>query len=130
MNNSLLSDADIIHSYSREQALEDGFLLDLSERAREAGIRFPVAITRTAWLAAIGLPSGDACQDQSEEGRARDVRMVMRYAALRAGDSALAVFTLQVKQNGHTSRNVELQAVVTIGDSAEPVITIMLPGED
>lgn len=28
---------DPIHTYSREQALEDGFLVDVSETAREAG---------------------------------------------------------------------------------------------
>jgi len=34
-----------ISSYSRAQAIEDGVLVDVSALAREAGIRFPVAVT-------------------------------------------------------------------------------------
>src|SRR5262245_38473202 len=38
--------ADLIHRYSRADALRDGVLIDVSETAREAGIRWPVAIRR------------------------------------------------------------------------------------
>jgi len=34
-----------ISSYSRAQAIEDGTLVDVSALAREAGIKFPVAVT-------------------------------------------------------------------------------------
>src|SRR5262249_48790011 len=35
--------------YTRAEALPDGVLIDGSETAREAGIRWPVALTRAAW---------------------------------------------------------------------------------
>ncbi len=38
-----------ISIYTRAQALDDGFLVDVSELAKEAGFRFPVALTRAAW---------------------------------------------------------------------------------
>ena len=38
-----------IFAYTRAQAIEDGILVDVSETAREAGFRIPVAITRTVW---------------------------------------------------------------------------------
>ena len=52
----LFSDADLIHSYSRAQAIEDGVLVDVSETAREAGFTVPVAITRAAWRTASNGP--------------------------------------------------------------------------
>ena len=39
----------VIFAYTRAQAIEDGILVDVSETAREAGFRIPVAITRTVW---------------------------------------------------------------------------------
>ena len=45
----LFDDTDLVFSYSRRQALEDGVLVDVSEMAREAGFRYPVAITRAVW---------------------------------------------------------------------------------
>ena len=41
----MFENADLIHRYSRADALRDGVLVDVSATAREAGIRFPVALT-------------------------------------------------------------------------------------
>jgi hypothetical protein len=38
-------DDDLIYAYTRAQALADGVLVDVSPMAREAGFRFPTAIT-------------------------------------------------------------------------------------
>ncbi len=37
---------EVISSYSRAQAIEDGVLVDISGLAREAGFRYPVAVSR------------------------------------------------------------------------------------
>jgi hypothetical protein len=63
--------ADPIHSYTRADALRDGVLIDVSPAAREAGIRYPVALTRAAWQRCVKVPRGVPCQD--EEGRLWDV---------------------------------------------------------
>ena len=60
-----------IHSYSRAQALADGVLIDVSSTAREAGIRFPTAVTRAVWDGYVRVPPGVECQD--EAGRLWDV---------------------------------------------------------
>ena len=39
----------VISTYSRAQALEDGVLVDAGPLAKEAGFRWPVAITAAAW---------------------------------------------------------------------------------
>mgnify|MGYP000128521510 CR=1 FL=1 len=40
---------EVISTYSRAQALEDGVLIDAGHMAKEAGFRWPVAITAAAW---------------------------------------------------------------------------------
>ena len=42
-------DHDLIYSYSRAQAIDDGILVDVSAHARDLGIRYPVAVTATLW---------------------------------------------------------------------------------
>ena len=37
---------NIIYAYTRKQAIEDGEQVDVSNTAAEAGIRFPVFLTR------------------------------------------------------------------------------------
>ena len=44
---------ELIYSYSRKQAIEDGVLVDVSEMAKEAGFKFPVAMTNTVWTELI-----------------------------------------------------------------------------
>ena len=69
---------ELIHSYTRADALADGTLVDVSAVAREAGIRYPVALTRAVWAACVRVPEGIACQD--EAGRCWDVVWMLRGA--------------------------------------------------
>jgi len=50
----------VIDAYSRAQAIEDGVLVDVSATAREAGLRYPVALTRA--VAAATGSSGEAVE--------------------------------------------------------------------
>ena len=47
----------LIFAYTRKQAIEDGVLIDVTETAKEAGLRFPTAITAAAWSKS-GRPQG------------------------------------------------------------------------
>ena len=38
-----------IHVYTRAQAIADGVLVDVSDTARDAGFRVPVALTSAVW---------------------------------------------------------------------------------
>ena len=42
----MFENVDLVHRYTRADALRDGVLIDVSAVAREAGIRYPVALTR------------------------------------------------------------------------------------
>ena len=119
------NDAEVIQGYSRAQAISDGVLVDVSEAAREAGFKFPVALTDSVW--ALLTPSEKA-EDlgQSVRGRLWDVLMVLRA---NAGDTDIALFDVLIAEDG-PPKPVRLKAHIGPGDDAEPVITIMLPEED
>lgn len=121
----------VISSYSRKQAIEDGVLVDVSSVAKEAGYRWPVAMTRTAWAQYVEVPKGVTCQD--EQGRLWDILWMGRAAIKQANGDAVG-FQLYVRNHNRdklTHRDlITLRATVTPGDDGEPVITIMLPGED
>jgi hypothetical protein len=119
---------ELISTYSRFQAIEDGVLVDISAVAREVGIRFPVAMTRAAWAATVPVPRNTECQD--EAGRLWDVVWLLRCvirASATIGETLRCAVRVRV---GRRLRIVWLKAVCGPGDDAEPVITVMLPDED
>ena len=129
MTNELFG--EVISSYSRAQAIEDGVLVDVSSAAREAGIKFPVTMTRTVWGKYVEVPEGVKCQD--EQGRLWDILWMFRCAAAKFdGDTLL--FKLYVRNNNRERLTrqdlVTLKAICGPGDTPDPVITIMLPDED
>jgi hypothetical protein len=125
----MFDNADLIHSYSRKEAVADGVLIDVSATAREAGIKFPVALTAAAWARCVAVPPGVQCQD--EAGRLWDVLTMFRLAARRTNGDRLT-FGVHVRSDNRRGVPplVRLKAVCGPGDDAAPVVTIMLPDED
>jgi hypothetical protein len=123
-------DAEVISVYTRAQALEDG-LVDVSEMAKEAGIKFPVALTAAVYGQYVEVPEGITGQDA--RGRLWDILWMFRCAAAKFDGSTL-LFKLYVRNHTRErlgSRDlVTLKAVCGPGDTPDPVITIMLPEED
>lgn len=122
----------VISSYTRAQALEDGVLVDVSEAAREVGIRYPVAMTRAAWVECVEIPKGVTCQD--ERGRLHDVVWMLHCAIKRSAGGPEIRYELYVRNSKRERLDrrdlVQLRALCGPGDDAAPVITIMQPGED
>ena len=121
---------EIISSYTRAQAIDDGELIDVSETAKEAGITVPVALTSAVWARYIAIPNGVQCQD--EAGRLWDVVYMLRVAIKQGQGGSVINYKLHVRNDNRdrTPPLVSLKAICGPGDNAEPVITIMLPGED
>src|SRR5215471_13075661 len=78
----MFENADLIHRYTRAEAVRDGVPIDVSETAREAGVRWPVALTAAAWERCVTVPPGVVCQD--EAGRLWDVVYLLRCAIRRS----------------------------------------------
>lgn len=127
-----------IVTLTRAGLLADGELVDVSATAREAGFRLPVAITHAAWLDCVEWSEADNLRKstyQDQAGRLWDV-LWMASVAVKTSRSASAsrlVFELhRVPRSGRGRAAKRTTLVVEIGpgDAGEPVLTVMLPGED
>ena len=105
--------------------------VEVTKVAQEAGIRFPMFLTRTVYDAYVTVPPGVTAQD--EAGRLWDIVWMTRFAILRAKpgvDRILVV--LYVRNDNHRAKLVKLTA--TCGpldmDDPQPAITVMMPDED
>jgi hypothetical protein len=121
----------VIYTYTRAQAVADGEQVEVSKVAEEAGIRFPVFLTRPVYDAYVTVPPDVAGQD--EAGRLWDIVWMLRFAIIRSrpGRDRLPV-ALYVRNDNTRARLVKLVAVcgaLDIDDPA-PAITVILPDED
>ena len=133
--------------YSRRQAIEDGVLVDVSnvidgDTAQACPFKYPVALSRAAYEETIAAggewkPNGEGETlelpgGQDVQGRLHDVFWMLQLAIRRANGPADRVhFSALVDVHGKGRRKrVDLYSVCGPGDGGEPVITIMLEGED
>ena len=127
---------NVISTYTRAQAIEDGVLIDVGSMAKEAGFKWPVALTADAWADCVAWTEDDSQQQvyQDQSGRLWDLVFMASHAiriSKRSGDRLL--FQLyRVPRDGHSTEAVlvTLKLIVGPGDSGEPVVTILLPNED
>ena len=121
----------VIYSYTRAQAVADGVQVEVTKTAQEAGIKFPMFLTRAVFDKYVAVPPDVTGQD--EAGRLWDVVWMARFAILRArpGVDRIPV-ALYVRNDNRAARLVKL--IATCGaldiDDPQPAITILMPDED
>ena len=134
MNPETDPNPDLIYSYSRAQAIDDGVLIDVSDMARQAGFMVPVALTTAAWSDCVSWADADSRRQtpQDESGRLWDVVWMAYLATRRTAGSHVEVTLFRVPCDGcsRAARTARLRMHIGPGDQGEPVITIMMPGED
>jgi hypothetical protein len=124
--------SQLVYTYTRSQAIADGLQIEVTKTAAEAGICFPVFITRGVYDQYVAVPTGVTGQD--EAGRLWDIVWMLRFAIIRAksGVSRLPVALYVRNSDSHPARLVKL--IATAGavdiDDPRPAITVMLPEED
>jgi len=131
----MFEEADLIHRYTRKQAIEDGVLVDLMQGetaplVKQAGFKIHVAMTTTAFSEAVAPIGRELPPGQDLKGRLWDVLMVLRAGIRSAPDGEDCVHFKVSVWDGGKSKEVPLWALCGPGDDLEPVITIMLEGED
>ena len=122
---------NLIFSYTRSQAIADGVLIDVTAQAKEAGFKFHTVVTDNLFGSYITPPAGLEGEGQSVSGRLHDVFFVL-LAAIRSSKAAtdyMEIDVLFLRAPGRQEK-VKVVAVVGPGDEGEPVLTIMLPGDD
>jgi hypothetical protein len=137
---------EVISVYSREQAIEDGLLVDCThelfdELNRNAGVIFDVALTQAVFHRYVEVPE-QFQGSQDIKGRYWDILWMYRMAVQRGGpDNTYLLFEIlclpngpgveeNEKPEGGAYRLVRLKAVAGPGDRGEPCLTFMLPNED
>ena len=127
---------EVISTYTRAQAIEDGVLIDAGVMAQEAGFKWPVALTAAVWADCVAWSDEDSGKQVHQDlaGRMWDV-VFMASQAIRtargSGDRLLFQFC-RVPRDGHSTKAelVTLKLIVGPGDQGEPVVTVLLLDED
>jgi len=114
---------DTIYSYSRAQAIEDGVLVDLSQTdSIRQHWKHPFACTSTVWALieeALRRPGQDV------SGICHDISMMAKLAIHGAHGAEQVLFKVIITGQTHA-----LKLHIGPGDTAAPVLTLMLPYED
>lgn len=133
--NNQFDGAEVISTYSRAECIADGFLVDVSLPAAEAGFTVPVAVSHAAWADCIEWRAEDSLRQthQDQEGRLWDLLSTCFFEAYRKrGHNAMFFELYRIPRNGKatTPDKVQLKALMGPGDSGEPVMTILKPNEN
>ncbi len=107
--------------------------MDVTQTAREAGFKVPVALTANVWADVREIPaSKKGIQDQ--DGRLWDLLYMGRLAAGRASNLDRHTITYDLHMDtgeGRARRRVyRVKLHIGPGDAGEPVVTLMRPEED
>jgi hypothetical protein len=118
---------ELIYSYTRAQAIEDGVLVDVTKMAREAGFTGNTAVTQALWATIHEIPENFTWE--SIEGRLWDVLWLARMAAGAKHNRGKSRLTYRLKLNTRNldpscDQIVELVLDVGPGDHGEIVVTI------
>lgn len=135
---------DVLYAYTRAQAIDDGTLIDVTDTAREAGIKFPTALTSAVWADYVAVPE-ELKGQQDEMGRLWDILWLLA-CSVRSGRITGDIGTFQViiakpdrgdwrsnetpHEGSRTHRLVTLKAVCGPSDDGSPCISVMRPDED
>ena len=122
---------DVIYSYTRSQALEDGVLIDITEFAKEAGFRFPTAVSANLYYNILTPTSSLVSQGQSFESRVWDLLNIL-HATIKSNPntSRLTFSPPFIMTHGMKPSPIEIVSTIDPGDHLDPVITIFLPEDD
>ncbi len=122
---------DVISTYSRAEALEDGVIVDVSAQAREAGFKAPLALTKGAWDTCVAVPPElQGKEGQDEASRLHEILFIANVVARLEGHSDQLFFGVRVMVAVGLFELRRLSLHCGPGDDGEPVMTILLEGED
>ena len=134
----------LIYAYTRADAIADGFQIPVpTDLSHEAGIRYPVYITRSVWFRYVEPDC--TMPEQSEEGRLWDILSIFsKYASKCSGNQFNFTLCCQLPselppgiyekflEDNRYIREVTLTAKIGPDDLYDPTpaITILFPDED
>jgi len=114
---------------NRQQAIQAGFLIDVSTDAQKLGLTFPVTVTKPLWE--VGIAPGESMSDEEKAERLRDVLMAFRLRiASQATLSPLIDFPAMLAlPPGGVPQPVPLFALIQPDEHNRAMATLLLPNE-
>ncbi len=132
---------EVISTYTRAQAIEDGVLIDAGPTVKEVGFKLQVALTSAVWADCVAWTDSDSQKKpfQDQSGRLYDLLFMAAFAIQTSEDSSdrllsgvLLYELYRVPRDGFSTeaKPVTLKLIIGPGDHGEPVLTILLPTGD
>jgi len=114
---------------TREQAIQAGFLIDVTPIAHSVGLPVPISLSKPLWM--LGITASDTIPEDQREARVRDVLMALRLrlANARVAPPGIEFAALLSFPPEPTPQLLSLY-VIAHGDQATPyTLTILLANE-
>jgi hypothetical protein len=114
---------------NRQQAIQAGFLIDVSLDAQKLGLTFPVTVTKPLWE--VGIAPAESMSEEEKTERLRDVLMAFRLRiASQATLSPLIDFPAMLSMPpGEIPQPVPLFALIQPDEQNRASATLLLPNE-
>ena len=122
--NSIFSESDIISTYTRKEAIEDGVLVDITTNYQNEArlFKFPVAFTQ----AVFGLVKAVAKDNHDHQATVIwDILFMSINCKSRILSESEHLFLVSIG-----GRDITLKAICSGGDNGEPVLTFLTELED
>ena len=114
---------EAIYSYTRQQAIADGVLVDLAQiETIRCHWQFPVACTAEVWSV---IEQALTVEGQDLDGIGHDISMMAKRAIQGAGETNLIFFSVIIAGQTHA-----LKLHIRPGDTPASVLTLMFPNQD
>ncbi|HEU5408038.1 MAG TPA: DUF6573 family protein, partial [Nitrospira sp.] len=114
---------------NRQQAIQAGFLIDVSTDAQKLGLTFPVTVTKPLWE--VGIAPAESMSDEEKAERLRDVLMAFRLRI--AGQATLSPLidfpAMLALPPGGVPQPVPLFALIQSDEQNCASATLLLPNE-
>ena len=123
---------DVIYTYTRAQAIDDGYLVDVTLAARKHGFRYPVAIALEAYTTCVEWAenSRDGLNIKKTDNRLDSLLSLVADRVVTALSDRLYFDFLYEDRETFTTATANLVSICGPGDTGEPVVTIMFPHEE
>jgi hypothetical protein len=126
----------LVSQYTRAQAINDGWLINVTTMAKEAGFKWPVALTFAAWKECVEWQERFQYfkVDQEEPARLWLV-LYMAFHAILVAENPGNILHFTVRRLPKPGmawpiESIKLKVMLGPGDTGEAVVTIGLVDED
>ena len=124
-------ECNVIYTYTREQAIEDGVLVDVTHHAKQFGFKTFVAVSAALFHDYITPSESLKERGQSLEGRLHDVFSMGFYAMRERWNEDRAYFEVLFLMDGElTFKKVQCVIAVEGDKDGNPALTIFRPEDD